>query len=392
MPIAPRRVRVDLPNRGYVVSIGSGILDQVGPLAAEAASVRKGARAFLAHDRLLPESTIRRAEASLQAGGFVAVRWPITATEPEKSLRQLETILGAMAAARMERSEPVVALGGGIVGDLAGFAAAVYRRGVPLIHCPTTLLAMVDASVGGKTGVNLAVGQPGSIELQKNMAGAFHQPRAVLIDVSVLASLSPRHVRSGLAECVKHGMLGADWGDAGLLDWTAANIQAIVALAPEPLTELVTRNVAIKAAVVGRDEREEAPDGGRALLNLGHTFGHAIETLPGLSPDGDPAHAPLQHGEAVSLGLVAATATAVSLGMVDEEYLTQIRNSLGNCGLPTVVQGLPDDESLLRFMGQDKKVTGGRLRLVLPCGRGRAATVSDPTRTSIFSGWAAIRS
>lgn len=391
MPIAPRRVPVDLPNRGYAVTVGPGILDHVGPLAVEATAIHRGARAFLAHDRLLPDSTFRRAEVSLQAAGLDVVRHPIIATEPEKSLRQLEAILGAMAAARMERAEPVVALGGGIVGDLAGFAAAVYRRGVPLIHCPTTLLSMVDASVGGKTGVNLAVGQHDQFDLQKNMAGAFHQPRAVLIDVSVLASLPPRYLRSGLAECLKHGMLAADWGDPGLLDWTIANIEAIVDLAPEALTELITRNVAIKAAVVGCDEREEAPNGGRALLNLGHTFGHAIETLPGLSPDGDRASAPLQHGEAVGLGLVAATATAVRLGMVDSEYFDQIRRGLERCGLPTAVQGLPDDESLLSLMGRDKKVAGGRLRLVLPCDRGRSATVADPPPTSIFAGWAAIR-
>jgi 3-dehydroquinate synthetase len=308
---AEPRVRVELGARGYDVVAGVGILDRLGALVIKSGAGRRGGRAMLISDEGLPRTTVAAAMRSLAQADLDVSHLRLPATEADKSLATAHKIVLEMARARMDRSEPLITLGGGIIGDLAGFAAAIYRRGVPVVQCPTTLLSMVDASVGGKTGVNLAVGEgPGS--LKKNMVGAFHQPRLVAADVDTLTSLADRPFRAGLAECIKHGMIAGDWGDPGLLDWTIQAIPAALARDSATLTELVMRNVAVKAAVVGRDEREEAPQGGRALLNLGHTFAHAIETLPSLSPDGDLNKAPLQHGEAVALGLVAAARCAAA--------------------------------------------------------------------------------
>ncbi len=278
-----------------------------------------------------------------------------------------------------------------MVGDLAGFAAATYRRGVPVIQCPTTLLAMVDASVGGKTGVNLDLGTSEAPDLKKNAVGAFHQPSLVLADTDSLGSLAPRHLRAGLAECIKHGMIAADAGDPGLLAWIGKNLNGLLGLDRALVTELVTRNVAVKARIVAGDEREENSSGGRAILNLGHTFGHAIETLPGLSPDRNMANAPLLHGEAVALGLVAAAACSAKLGLCPLGLLDQVGDLLTRAGLPTKVAGLPSDEAIITLMGHDKKAMGGAMRLVLPVGGGRAMVVANPAREGVAAGLAAIR-
>ncbi len=317
----------------------------------------------------------------------------VVPSEHAKSLATLERVLRAMAASRMERDCVVVGLGGGVVTDLAGFAAAVYQRGVPVVQAPTTLLAMVDASVGGKTGVNLKVGR----HLRKNLVGAFHQPRLVVADVGALASLPGREFACGLAECVKHGMLGRTAGGPGkdLLAWTEANLERVLDREEAALIELVRRNVAVKAAVVGGDEREERSGGGRAILNLGHTFGHAMETLPkvrGVSGAGRQSRSPgLKHGEAVGLGLLAATATAECLGMVDATLRARIEGLLRRIGLPTRVAGLPDDRVLHERMLGDKKVRGGRLRLVLPAGVGVVRVVDAPPDGAVRVGWRAIR-
>ncbi|MEX2218779.1 MAG: 3-dehydroquinate synthase family protein [Phycisphaerales bacterium] len=386
-PAPQARVPVHLGARCYDVQIGPGLLAGLGDRVRAATGAPAGARVMLACDRGLPGPTVAAAGASLRAAGFDAATHPLTAAETDKTLAQAGTLLAAMAARRHERGDPLVALGGGLVGDLAGFAAAVYRRGVPLIQCPTTLLAMVDASVGGKTAVNLPVGVD---DLHKNALGAFHQPRAVLIDTDTLGSLPDRFFRAGLAECVKHGMISADWDDPGLLGWMAAHADAILTRDPAALTALIARNVRIKAAVVEQDEREEHDSGGRALLNLGHTFAHAIETLPGLSPDGNPAHAPLQHGEAVALGLVAATTTAEAAGLAARGLAPATSALLASLGLPTTVTGMPPDEALLERMAHDKKVRGGKLRLILPSGPGRAAVITDPPRPAVIAGLRAV--
>ncbi len=307
-------------------------------------------------------------------------------TERAKTIGTLGQLLESMVSARLERRDPVIAVGGGIVGDVAGYAAASYRRGVPVIQCPTTLLSMVDASVGGKTGINVEVGQ----RLVKNMAGAFWQPAAVLADVALLGSLSERDFRCGLAECLKHGMLGG-FVDAGLAAWMEASMESILAREPGVLTELVARNVAIKAAVVRSDEREEAATGGRALLNLGHTYAHAIEPMAHLSPTADAGDAPLRHGEAVGLGLIAATGAGAALGLVAPERVDGVRSLIASTGLPTSLAGLPGDEQLVDAMGDDKKVSGGKLRIVVPDGPGRCRVVEGPDPGAVRAGWAAIR-
>ena len=392
MPPSLRTLRVSLPgNRGYEVVVGSGVLPDLGAMLSR---VTPGSgRAFVAHDRNLPHGLVQEFVAALQTSGLKVRSRPVVAEETSKTLAALEPILIELGESRHERRDPVVALGGGIVGDVAGFAAAIYRRGVPVVQCPTTLLAMVDASVGGKTGVNLAVGGA----LKKNFLGSFHQPALVVADVRTLASLPDRALRAGLAECVKHGLLSADWGDPALLDWTEQNTERFLRRDPDALAELVARNVAVKAAVVAADEREEADEstshGGRALLNLGHTFGHAIETIPGLSPTADASLAPLQHGEAVALGLVAAARTAEALGVSSTGLVLadRIIRLLGRIGLPTKVHGLPPTDQVLSLMADDKKVAGGRLRLVLPLTPGRCKVVTDPDRRAVIAGIDALR-
>lgn len=370
-------VRVDLAERSYDVTIGPGVLDEVGHWARHVTPHgRRVRRAALVVDDKLPVETVDRACGSLAAAGLEVTTIPAHASETDKSLAQLERLLVAFSQARLERGEPVIALGGGIVGDLAGFAAAVYRRGVPVIQCPTTLLSMVDASVGGKTGANLEAGGA----LLKNLVGAFHQPRVVLADVSTLRSLPRREFNSGLAECVKHGMIGADCGDPTLLEWITAQAGRIREMDESTLTVLVSRNVSVKAEVVAGDEREELPSaaGGRALLNLGHTFGHAIETIPHLSPDDNPRNAPLFHGEAISLGLCAACSLGAGLGLLGTETGERISSLLRSLELPTKVAGLPATPELIERMAHDKKTVGGTLRFVVPVDGVRARIIENP--------------
>ncbi len=303
-----------------------------------------------------------------RAGARLSCVGTIQASEQHKTMDTVVRLLQMLADAKHERHEPIIALGGGVTGDVVGFAAATYHRGAPFINIPTTLLAMVDASVGGKTGVNLVVrDETGAETLGKNLAGSFHQPAAVLIDPEFLHTLPMRHIRAGLAECVKHGVLG----DAELFAWMQHNVAALLSLDGNALAELVERNVALKARVVMADEREEAASGGRALLNLGHTFGHALEVVPELD---------LVHGEAVGLGMIAAMHAAVMLGRCEASELTHLLALLRGLGLPTDVEWLPPAEQLLDSMRRDKKVRGGSLRLVLPTRIGEAVTaegVSD---------------
>ncbi len=382
-------VRVELNDRSYEVVVGPGTLSELGARTRMASP--SGTRAFVGIDSNIPACTREVAIASLRAGGFTPTTFDIVSTEHDKSLTQLEGVLAAMTSAKLERSEPAIALGGGIVGDLVGFAAGVYRRGVPVIQCPTTLLAMVDASVGGKTGVNLAIPGQQDEGLKKNFVGLFHQPRAVLADISTLASLPDRAFRAGLAECVKHGMLSGDFGDPDLFNWLLASQPAIAARNGAVLTELVSRNVSVKSRVVAGDEREEATGtAGRALLNLGHTFGHVIETLPGLFPFADPAESPLKHGEAVSLGVVAATQTALALDQISHAEAARVVRALQSLDLPVRLCGLPPVSRLISLMLHDKKVRSGRLRLVLPIGLSRCAVVDSPSESAVAAGWQSI--
>lgn len=386
-PLNHRTIGVELAERAYQVRIGSNLLAELPRALARADTLGALPRAaFLVADANVNTHAAPAIKALTEAGCRVTTA-TITATEPHKSLDTLARLLAEMGRARLERTDPVIAIGGGITGDLAGFAAATYRRGVPVVQCPTTLLSMVDASVGGKTGVNLTV----EGALQKNMAGAFHQPALVLADIDTLATLTDRQFRAGLAECIKHGLLDGCLGDATHLDWITTNLNAILARDPDSLLELIARSVAFKAAIVAGDERELATTGpNRALLNLGHTFAHAIETIPGLSPTADPADAPLLHGEAVALGLVAAAATSAHLGMVPTDLTDEVLAILTRCNLPTSIAGLPDGDRLLTLMGADKKTTGGRLRLVLPTPGCCAELVADPDLRAIQAGWASV--
>lgn len=387
----PRRVRVELGPRSYDVLVGAGLTPNVGSLARERLAAG-ASKAFVVADANLPKATTDAAVRSLSQAGFAPTLADVTASEAHKSLPTLERLLALITAAKLSRLDPVVALGGGVIGDLAGFAAAVYRRGVPVIQCPTTLLSMVDASVGGKTGVNISPdGSPGS--LKKNMIGAFWQPALVIADVATLASLPPREQISGLAECIKHALLAGPFGEPALLEWILAQSPQLRTLDPGALGELVARNVAIKARVVAGDEREEAADdaGGRALLNLGHTFGHAIETLPDLSPNA-ATPPPLKHGEAVALGIVAACRTAQSLNLLGATDAQAAVDALSAVGLPTTVRNLPLNGKLIEAMTHDKKTLGGRLRLVLPTHHRRCVVVADPPLQAVEAGWDAIRS
>jgi len=374
----PAWVHVELGPRSYDVCIGRAVLSSLGN-AIQGLAPRSRSVAFIIDDHV---------PAALVAGAIAevgAVRTTcslhLAASEPAKSLGSLETCLRFLAAHRIERADVVVALGGGIIGDLAGLAAATYRRGVPIIQCPTTLLSMVDASVGGKTGINLA-SDDGS--LLKNMAGSFHQPLAVIAELAALDSLSPRLFRAGLAEIIKHATLAP--ADSGLWELTTNFLTSTPASTHHLLAELIRRNVELKAGYVVADEREELPgSGGRALLNLGHTFGHAIETLANVSPTDDLADAPLMHGEAVALGMLAAARTAFELGTLDGDSVSKIVAVIELAGLPTRVRGLPSPTEILARMMDDKKTTGGDLRLILPFAIGDVRMVEHLSRAAVTS-------
>ncbi len=382
------RVRVELGERGYDVVIGAGVLDLAAAFLGAASPAPT--RALLVHDAGVPEAHADRLESGLRAAGIEPTRATLEPSERAKSLETAERLLTATASAGLDRNDVILALGGGIAGDVAGFVAATYRRGIRVVQAPTTLLAMVDASVGGKTGVNLGVaGAGGDARLLKNFVGSFHQPSIVLADVATLGSLEPRVLRCGLAECIKHAMIA---GDEDLFAWTEGAIDSALSGDERVLAELVERNVAIKARVVAGDERESDPSGGRALLNLGHTFGHAIETIPTLSPEeSDPGLAPLMHGEAVALGLVAAADLAVSLGRMSGAQRDRAVALIAQAGLPTAVAGLPGAEEVVARMRDDKKTLGGRVRLIVPDGLGRAGVVEGVGDAEIARAVDAIR-
>jgi len=384
-------VQVDLPDRAYRVHIGRGAL---GHVSREARSLlgAKARRVLLVRDTGVPESFVSELVSGLGSQGFETCVCAITPSESIKNIATVEGLLVEAAGFGMTRVDAVIALGGGVVGDIAGFVAASYQRGVPVIQCPSTLLSMVDASVGGKTGVNLMVGG----ELYKNMVGAFHQPSMVVADTALLDSLDARQRRCGLAECVKHAMICASvpGSHAGLLEWMRSNLDAIVSFDHETIDAMVQRNVSLKASVVMGDEREspDAKSGGRMLLNFGHTFGHAIETLSGISPTGDAKDAPLHHGEAVGLGMVCACAAGEKAGLCDSTPGQVLGSMLTRIGLPVRVAGLPSTAEIAQRMWHDKKAAGGSLRVILPTGQaGHCDIVSDADERVLLAGIDAIR-
>ncbi len=328
---------VAVPSGPYPVYVGWGLLDRLGELVAPLSS-----RVFLVSDeRVLPIHG-ERALASLKGAGLQVVATAVPVGEEHKSLDTAARLYDWLIEHRAERGEVLVALGGGMVTDLAGFVAATYARGMPLVHVPTTLLAMVDAAVGGKVAVN----HPRA----KNMVGAFYQPRLVACDLSTLATLSPRERVAGWAETIKHALIG----DPSLLDLLEREVGALLELAPGPTLEAVRRSVAVKAAVVAEDEREES--GRRAVLNYGHTVGHALEAAT--------AYSRFLHGEAVSIGMMSAAYLGVRMGLTPTPLLERQRRLLERFGLPTVARDVPRD-ALWAALALDKKVRQGALRWVL---------------------------
>ncbi|MBC7783681.1 MAG: 3-dehydroquinate synthase [Burkholderiales bacterium] len=338
MPATGHTVKVNLPLSPYSVRIAAGLIERVG---AEVASVSTSRRVGVVTDSTVGPLYIDRVTSSLRSGGFEPIVATIPAGEAHKTLPTLLPVYDAFLNARFERSTPIIALGGGVVGDMTGFVAATILRGVPFIQIPMTLLAMVDASVGGKTGVDHAAG--------KNLIGAFHQPAIVLIDPDVLKSLPPRELRSGLAECIKHEIIRDEAGFAKL----EANLDRILQLDITTVADLIAHNVQIKANVVAADPFE---NGERVHLNFGHTFGHAIETVSNFS---------YAHGEAIALGMTAACHAAVKLGMLTQIDKDRITRLISRAGLPIAGMKL-DVDAVVDAMFFDKKVKDGKLRFVLP--------------------------
>lgn len=361
-------IPVNIPGASYKVIISPGLLERIGSFISSAAPSEKS---FLAVDKQIASSHGNVALKSLQDAGFNTKVFELVADEKYKTLETAQSIYQAMLAAALDRRSPVVALGGGIIGDIAGLAAATYMRGVPLIQVPTTLLAMVDAAIGGKTGVNFPL--PGG-GMGKNLIGAFWQPRAVLIDPLTLKTLNDRDFRCGLGECVKYALIA----DASLMDFISTNAQKILNLDQQPITELIERCVSIKARIVAKDEREA---GLRALLNLGHTFAHAIESIPEIK---------IAHGEAVSIGLVAAMKCAIETQRQSPQDLERLLTLLSTLGLPICLEKPVDEQRLFEAMQFDKKTSDGKLRLILPCGPGQAEMVDDVPTKIVSKAWGLV--
>ena len=352
-------VDVALGDRAYDIVIGRDVLPSLG---ARIAALRPGARAAIVTDRNVAKHWLEKTQASLSQAGVGASHIIVGEGEGSKTYAGLERVSEALISAKIERNDLVIALGGGVVGDLAGFAAAILRRGVDFVQVPTSLLAQVDSSVGGKTGINSPQG--------KNLLGAFHQPVLVIADTAVLDSLSPRQFRAGYAEVAKYGLLG----DEAFFTWLESNYADIFAGGPAREHAIAT-SCRAKAAIVARDERET---GERALLNLGHTFGHALEAATGFSDR-------LFHGEGVAIGMVLAAELSAELGMIGQSDAARVKTHLAEVGLPTHLQdiagfaqeGLADADALMTLMAQDKKVKRGRLTFILLRAIGRAVIAPD---------------
>lgn len=355
----PVTVGVALGDRAYDIIIGRDVLPSLGHRIAR---LRPGARVAIVTDHTVAKNWLAKTEAALADAGIASSRIVVGEGEASKSYAVLQDVSEALIAAKIERNDLVVALGGGVIGDLAGFAASIVRRGVDFVQVPTSLLAQVDSSVGGKTGINSPHG--------KNLVGAFHQPVLVVADTAVLDTLSPRQFRAGYAEVAKYGVLG----DLEFFDWLDANHAEIFA-GGAARERAIAASCRAKAAIVARDERET---GDRALLNLGHTFGHALEAVTGFSDR-------LFHGEGVAVGMVLAAEFSAHLNMIPAADAARVQRHLASVGLPTRLQdiagfqqeGLADADTLLKLMGQDKKVKRGRLTFILLEQIGKAVIVND---------------
>lgn len=362
-------VNVALGARAYDIVIGDDVLaqagDYIGPVLAD------GGKVAVVTDETVAKLHLATLLTALDAVGIAHAEIVVPSGEASKSFGHLEQLIDDLLQAKVERGDAVIALGGGVVGDLSGFAAAVLRRGVDVIQAPTTLLSQVDSSVGGKTAINTRFG--------KNLVGVFHQPRLVLADISVLDSLAAREVRAGYAEAVKYGLID----DAELFAWYEQNGQALLDGDRQLRTQAVVASCRAKARIVAADEREHA---GRALLNLGHTFGHALEAEMGFG-DG------LLHGEAISIGMRMAFDLSARLGLCPQAEADRLRHHLVECSMPTTLKDVPgaaqagkwDGERLLDHMRQDKKVVGGDLTFILAHGIGQSFITRDVEEDAVLA-------
>ncbi|MCX5477620.1 3-dehydroquinate synthase [Kaistia geumhonensis] len=349
------RVGVDLGARSYDILIGRGLIDDAG---AEIARRLPKVRAAIVADAHVGPLYRQRLADALEASGIASVGIDVPAGEGSKNFAILESVVRGILAARLERGDIVVALGGGVIGDLSGFAAAIVRRGMRFVQVPTSLLAQVDSSVGGKTGINTPEG--------KNLVGAFHQPSLVIADTALLDTLTPREFRAGYAEVAKYGLID----DPAFFAWLEGNWRGVFAGGPER-EHAVATSCRAKAKVVGADETET---GDRALLNLGHTFGHALEAATGYSQR-------LVHGEGVSIGMVLAHRFSARMNLASPDDAARVTTHLRAVGLPTELSeipgDLPDADGLMALIAQDKKVSRGTLTFILTRGIGQAFIAKD---------------
>ncbi|MEX0605636.1 MAG: 3-dehydroquinate synthase [Marinobacter sp.] len=347
MSEASRELRVNLGERSYPILIGQGLLG-----TTDLSPYVRGERVMIVTNTVVAPLYLE--QATLCFPGKIVDSVILPDGEQHKDWQTLNRIFDALLEQRHSRHTTVVALGGGVVGDMAGFAAATYQRGVQFIQIPTTLLSQVDSSVGGKTGINHPLG--------KNMVGAFHQPQVVLIDTDTLATLPPREIPAGLAEVIKYGLIR----DLPFLEWLESNIAALTELDTAALSEAILRSCTCKAEVVAIDEHE---GGLRAILNLGHTFGHAMETFAG--------YGQWLHGEAVGAGMVMAADLSHRLGLINQESLERVRYLIKRAGLPDRAPGGMRPDDFLERMAVDKKNVDGHLRLILLRAPGEAVITSD---------------
>jgi len=335
-----RTVKVPLGNRSYDIKIGSGMLSRLG---GECARLKLGERCAIITDTNVGRRYAKPAYNSLLKAGFNPALVTVSAGETAKSLRSVQTCYDLLAEHRLERKSFIVALGGGVVGDLAGFVAATYLRGIHFVQAPTTLLAHVDSSVGGKVGVNLSAG--------KNLVGAFYQPRLVLCDLDTLDTLPPREFRTGLAEIIKYGIIY----DSTLFARLERELPQLLRRETKPLGEIIARCCEIKAAIVGKDETEGSV---RAILNFGHTIGHALEAIS--------SYDKYLHGEAIAIGQVAATKLSADLCQLSAKSVARITNLFADAGLPTCAKLTARQRvKLIAAMRLDKKVSDGEIKFVL---------------------------
>ncbi len=365
MKTTPDVVEVSLGDRSYNIHVGAGLLIEAGALVRSAI---QQPRVVIVSDENVAALHYARLAESLSTTAIEAELITVPAGEHAKSFEHLESLLDRLLELRVERGDAIIALGGGVIGDLAGFAASILRRGIDVIQAPTTLLAQVDSSVGGKTAINTRFG--------KNLVGSFHQPRMVLADTDVLATLPERELRAGYAEVVKYGLID----QPEFFGWLEKNGTHVLSGDPDATRHAVITSCRSKAEIVSADERET---GSRALLNLGHTFAHALEAE--VAYEGR-----LMHGEAVAIGIVMAFDLSTRLGLCPADDAARVRRHFNDVGLPVTAASIPGLESvrpqvLVDHMRQDKKVRGGRLTFILARGIGQAFITADVDEQTVIT-------